>query len=108
MSDVADTSVLDIEVAYALPERQWLVAISVPQGTTARQALSLSGLADEAPGLDINSCPVGVFGRVVPDDYELSNGERVEIYRPLLHDPREQRRALAQQGSTMGKGGSED
>lgn len=93
---------LSIEVAYALPERQRLVAVKVPAGTTAREAIALSGIAAEFSGLDTAGCPLGIFGEQVQDDYVLSAGDRVEIYRPLINEPRETRRRLAASGRTMG------
>ena len=94
---------ITVEVVYALPERQKLVSVAVPPGTTAREALKLSGLGDVFGGLDIDSCPVGVFGREVEPGHVLREGDRVEVYRPLLSDPREQRRTLARRGQGMGR-----
>lgn len=94
---------LRVEVAYALPERQLLLAIDVPAGTRARDALGLAKIEQHFPDLDIQLCPLGVFGQPVADDFELRAGDRLEVYRPLLKDPREQRRELARQGSNMGQ-----
>ncbi|MBC3468870.1 RnfH family protein [Pseudomonas sp. RW10S2] len=89
---------LRIEVAYATAERQWLLACLVPHGVTLREALRLSGIAAQVPGLDIESCPVGVFGKVVaePHQRQVEEGERLEIYRPLLVDPKAMRRQRAE------------
>lgn len=89
---------LGIEVAYAIAARQWLLACRVPQGVTLREALRLSGIAAQVPGLDIESCPVGVFGKVVadPQQRQVEEGERLEIYRPLLVDPKAMRRQRAE------------
>ena len=95
-----DSGLVEIEVACAWPEKQLLRLLQVPVGTTARQALRLSGLAEEFTGLDIETAPLGVFGRVVADSYAPSAGERVEVYRPLRLDPREARKKRAQVGST--------
>ena len=95
-------STLLVEVVYALPERQKLLSVTVPTGTNAREALRLSGLAADFPELNVEACPLGVFGQEVPADYLLREGDRVEVYRPLLNDPRESRRALAARGVTMG------
>ena len=94
---------LAIEVAYALPRKQRLLVIKVPEGTTAREAVALSDIGDEFPDLDTAACPIGIFGSQVADEYVLASGDRVEIYRPLLNDPRETRRRLAASGRTMGK-----
>ena len=89
-------SLIDVEVAYALPERQALIRISVPAGTTALEAAQRSGLEARFPGLTLNDdSRLGIFGQIVPPDQPLSAGDRVEIYRPLLADPKEVRRARA-------------
>ena len=100
--DVSESELITVEVVYALPEKQKLVSVAVQAGTTARQALRLSCLAEFFPGLNAEQCPVGVFGREVDWDFVLRDGDRVEVYRPLLNDPREQRRELARRGRTMG------
>lgn len=92
-----------IEVAYALPEQQRLIRLDVAPGTTARDAVLASGTGELFPDLDTESCPLGVFGKAVEDGYILSEGDRVEIYRPLRHDPREHRRVLAARGKSVGK-----
>ena len=83
---------MDIEVAYALPERQKIVRLSLEPGTTAREAALRSGLDTEFPGLDLQSVPIGIFGNLVTDVHALQAGDRVELYRPLCVDPREARR----------------
>jgi uncharacterized protein len=90
---------IHVEVAYATPDRQWLIGLDAPAGTTAGEAIRLSGLLEELPGLDTAS--VGIFGEHVEPGRELEDGDRVEIYRPLIADPREERRAAARSGRTM-------
>lgn len=92
-----------VEVAYALPDRQALLAIQVPAGTTALQAVLQSNIASQFEGLDPRTSKLGVFGKLVSSDYVLQSGDRVEIYRPLLADPKEVRRQLAEQGKSMGQ-----
>jgi len=94
---MTETSLLGIEVVYALPGHQQIISINVPAGTNAREALRLSNLGAGFPELDVEGCPLGVFGKEVSADYLLSEGDRVEIYRPLINDPRESRRARAAQ-----------
>ncbi|WP_028241628.1 RnfH family protein [Stutzerimonas azotifigens] len=86
-----------VEVAYALPERQKLLRLSVPAGTTVREAALRSGMAKHFPGLDLAAAPLGIFGKAVPRPEErvLEEGERVEIYRPLIADPKEVRKQRA-------------
>ncbi|MDH1265866.1 RnfH family protein [Pseudomonas sp. GD03944] len=86
-----------VEVAYALADRQALVRLEVPRGTTARQAAEQSGLAAEFAGLDLANSPLGIFGKSVakPEERVLEAGERVEIYRALIADPKEVRKQRA-------------
>lgn len=96
---------LQIEVVYALPERQLLVALSVVDGTSARAAVELSGIADQFPGLNAAQCPLGLFGRRLKDaeDYRVKEGDRVEIYRPLQMDPKEIRKRRASMKKAQSK-----
>jgi len=84
-----------IEVAYALPEQQKIVALLVRPGTTAIEAVQQSGIAALFVGQDVDGAALGVFGHAVERDHVLHAGDRVEIYRPLLIDPKESRKARA-------------
>ncbi|MGE8500420.1 MAG: RnfH family protein [Pseudomonas sp.] len=86
-----------VEVAYALADRQVLVRLAVPYGTTVLGAVEQSGLAASFPGLSIADSPLGIFGKSVakPAERVLEDGERVEIYRPLIADPKEVRKQRA-------------
>ncbi|MBP5966737.1 MULTISPECIES: RnfH family protein [Pseudomonas] len=90
-------SVIEIEVVYAAVDRQVLRMVSVPEGATVRDALLKSGIGDEFPELDLAECPVGIFGKVIadPEVRLIQAGDRIEIYRPLLADPKEVRRLRA-------------
>jgi putative ubiquitin-RnfH superfamily antitoxin RatB of RatAB toxin-antitoxin module len=80
---------LPVEVAYALPEKQLILRIDVPEGTTIDEAIRLSEIAARFPELDVAAADVGIFGKVVKDrGTVLKAGDRVEIYRPLLIDPK--------------------
>lgn len=92
-----------VEVVYARPERQALHKLRVPRGTTAREAVKLSGIRGEFPEIDLDNVPLGIFGKKIKTDEALREGDRVEIYRPLKADPREVRRRLAAEGKTMGR-----
>lgn len=96
-------SYLRIEVVYARPEKQTLLKLRVPAGTTVREAARLSGIRGEFPEIDLAVNKLGVFGKKVPADTPVKEGDRVEIYRPLKADPREVRRRLAAEGKTMGR-----
>lgn len=86
---------LNIEVAYAEPGKQRLLAFQVASGTTARQAVLQSALPTEFPHVDFVAAPIGIFGKKVKDSTPLRTGDRVEVYRALLVDPKENRRRKA-------------
>ncbi|MBT5032815.1 MAG: RnfH family protein [Proteobacteria bacterium] len=96
---------MQVEVVFATRERQWLKQLSVPKGSSAIDAVRLSGLDvqyaqimgnDAEPGL-------GVFGQSVAPDHLLAKGDRVELYRPLKADFKDVRRELAKKGKVMGR-----
>lgn len=91
-----------VEVAYALPERQWLATVDVAEPATAKAAVQAAVNARDLPALDLENIVLGVWGRKVAPERLLLAGERVEIYRALKADPKEVRRALAAAGKTMG------
>lgn len=84
-------------MVYATVERQLLRTFPVPQGMSVRAALEASGITDEFPELDLATCPIGIFGKVVadPDHQVVQAGDRLEVYRPLQADPKEIRRLRA-------------
>ena len=92
-----DNRTIVVEVVYALADKQKLLRLSLPYGTTVRQAAEQSGMAVHFPGLDLASSPLGIFGKAVakPEERVLEDGERVEIYRPLIADPKEVRKQRA-------------
>lgn len=90
-------SIIHVEVAYATPEKQRIVSLELPEGTTVREAALRSGLDTQFEGLDLAKADLGIFGKVVakPDNETLADGDRVEIYRPLIADPKEVRKQRA-------------
>jgi len=92
---------LSIEVVYATPARQMLCRLQMPEGSNARQAALACKLSDSFAELDLARCELGIFGKRLqnPETYQLQTGERVEIYRPLLIDPKEIRRRRAAKGA---------
>jgi hypothetical protein len=90
-------AMIEVEVVYAAVDRQELLSVTVPAGTTVRTALLKSGIDQAFPELDLTNCPVGIFGKVIvdPDSRLAQAGDRIEIYRPLLVDPKEVRRQRA-------------
>lgn len=101
---MATSEFMTVEVAYATPEKQLILAVEVPVGATAAEAVRLSGIEEHFVGIDLEKDPLGVFGRKVKRDRVLQSGERVEIYRPLQADPKHVRRELAKLGKSMGRG----
>jgi putative ubiquitin-RnfH superfamily antitoxin RatB of RatAB toxin-antitoxin module len=79
---------LSVEVCYALPDAQTLIVVELPAGATVQQALDASGILKRFPSIDLNTQKVGVFGKLKALDTVLADHDRVEIYRPLLVDPK--------------------
>ena len=92
---MTQASTIPVEVAYALPDKQAIVPLQVPRGTTAQGAVALSGIEEQFPGLATAGADLGVFGKAVEPERKLEAGDRVEIYRPLLADPKEARKQRA-------------
>ncbi len=88
-------SLIPVEVAYATPARQAVLQIKVPSGCTVAEAIERSSIRGQFPDIRIDPDAVGIFSRKVPLDHVLQAGDRVEIYRPLLADPKETRRRRA-------------
>jgi len=105
---VSVENTIEVEVAYACPARQLILKVELPAGTTAIEAVRLSGIEEQFPEIDLATNRLGVFGKLCKGDRVLHSGDRVEIYRPLLVDPRTARRELAAAGKSMGKGGRDD
>jgi uncharacterized protein len=91
-----------VEVAFATPEKQLLKKLHVPEGASVAQVLERSDLARQFPDLVLADTSTGIWGRLVDADHQVKEGDRVELYRPLVIDPREARRELAVAGRTMG------
>jgi len=96
---------INVEVAYALPEKQIIRAVNVDAGTTLGAAIVQSGIMMDFPELELEDAKVGIFGKACAMTTVLSEGDRVEIYRPLIADPKEVRRQRAAEGKKMKKGG---
>ncbi|MFT4767406.1 MAG: putative ubiquitin-RnfH superfamily antitoxin RatB of RatAB toxin-antitoxin module [Glaciecola sp.] len=93
---MSDAETISIEVVYAMPDQQSIVKLTVPQGTTALAAAQQSGLDKQFDDLNINEdSRLGIFGQLTALTRVLRDGDRVEIYRPLLADPKEIRKERA-------------
>ena len=93
---------LKLEVAFALPERQLIVKLELPEGSTVRQAIEASGIREQFQEIEAEPV-VGIFSRKVGLDDPVQDGDRVEIYRPLLADPKQVRREKAERERALKK-----
>lgn len=82
-----------------------IIECRIEPGTSPRDAVRRSGIGRHFPEIDLDHCDLGVFGKAIAEDYELQEGDRIEIYRPLIADPKEIRRQRAARGLKTGKGG---
>ena len=101
-------SEITVEVAYALPDKQLLKVLNIPQGTTALDAVKQSGVLQMFPEIDLENIQMGIFSQVLgtkglaePASYELKAKDRVELYRPLVADPKEVRRRRAEEAKAQ-------
>ncbi|QWT45610.1 RnfH family protein [Azospira inquinata] len=101
-------SKLNVEVVYARRERQELVRVQLPEGATVRQAVEASGLLEKHPELDLAQNKLGIFSKLSKPETVLRDRDRVEIYRPLIADPKEVRKQRAAAGKVMKKGAGEN
>ncbi|MDG2395620.1 RnfH family protein [Candidatus Thioglobus sp.] len=95
---------MNIEVAYALEDKQTLLSLEVEEGVTLKQAIELSGILDSYPQIDLLKDKTGIFGKIAKLDTVLREKDRVEIYRPLIADPKQVRKERAAQGKKMRSG----
>ncbi|MGE5622194.1 MAG: RnfH family protein [Bacillota bacterium] len=87
---------IHVQVCYTRPDMQFLRDLSLPQGATLQTAVLQSGVLQAAPEIDLSVCRVGIYGKLKPLDTVLREHDRVEIYRPLVADPKESRRKRAE------------
>ncbi len=97
---------ITVEVAYAKPHVQVIIPIPVAVGTTAEEAIMQSGILSQFPEINLEKSKIGIFSKICKKDVVLRDRDRVEIYRPLIADPKEMRKLRAAQGKAMRKGGS--
>lgn len=104
---MADAETIAVEVAYARPDEQLILRLDVPAGSTLREAVEQSGILDRFTDIDPDRMKAGIFGKLKKPDQVLQDGDRVEIYRPLIADPKEVRKQRAAAGKRMKKGGGQ-
>ena len=98
---------IQVEVIYALPHEQKLLKVEVSQGTTLEGAIEISGILNKYPDIDLSSNKVGIFSKLSKLDVVVRDKDRIEIFRPLIADPKEVRRKRAEEGKVMKKGGGD-
>jgi uncharacterized protein len=103
----AQNQVITVEIAYALPHQQLIIPVKVEEGCSAEDAVNKSGILQKFPEIDLTKNQLGIFGKLTKNDTPLRHLDRVEIYRPLIADPKEVRRQRAADGKIMKKGGGD-
>lgn len=96
---------MKVSVTYAEPDHQEWIEFEAPEGTTAQEAIRMSGIQERFPHADLESKKIGIFGKPVKSGQELREGDRVEIYRPLQVDPK---KARTRQSKKKGEGQEEE
>jgi putative ubiquitin-RnfH superfamily antitoxin RatB of RatAB toxin-antitoxin module len=102
---MTEHSLISVEVAYARPDKQLILPVQVAEGSTAAEAVAHSGIREHFPEIELENLKLGIFGKLTKTTTALRAGDRVEIYRPLIADPKEVRRRRAAAGKPMRKGG---
>lgn len=96
---------ITVEVAYALPDVQRVIALEITEGLELVAAVKQSGILEEFPEIDLDNSKLGIFGKLKKANTVLRDGDRVEIYRKLIADPKQVRKDRAAQGKQTRKGG---
>ncbi len=96
-----------VEVVYALADEQALLTVELEEGSPVEEAIRRSGVLERFPEIDLGENKVGLFSKPVKLDTPLRDKDRVEIYRPLIADPKAVRKQRAAEGKAMKKGGGE-
>jgi hypothetical protein len=98
---------MSVEVLYAMPHEQLLLRVDLAEGATVEDAIRASGVLDAHPEIDLAKNKFGIFSKLVKLDEKVRDRDRVEIYRPLIADPKEVRRKRAEEGKVTKKGGGD-
>lgn len=98
---------IKVEVLHALPQEQILLTVEVHPGATVEEAIKASGILLKYPTIDLGSNKVGIFSKLTKLDTVVREKDRIEIYRPLIADPKEVRKKRAEEGKVMKKGGGD-
>ena len=95
-----------VEVVFALPDEQTLLAFEVDEGIKAEAVIHQSGILEKYPEIDLEMQKIGLFGKIITLNHTVREKDRIEIYRPLIADPKEVRKKRAAEGKKLKKGGS--
>lgn len=98
---------IQVEVAYALPQQQVIMPVKLAADATVEEAIKRSGILEKFPEIELAEFKVGIFSKLTKLEAVLRDKDRVEIYRPLIADPKEVRRQRAEAGKVMKKGGGD-
>ena len=98
---------IHVELVYALPEQQPMLRVRLAEGASVEDAIRASGILEAFPDIDLTRNKVGIFSKLVKLDEIVRDRDRVEIYRPLIADPKEVRRRRAEEGKVTKKGGGD-
>jgi putative ubiquitin-RnfH superfamily antitoxin RatB of RatAB toxin-antitoxin module len=98
-------ALIRVEIAYALRDRQSLITVEMEEGGTVAEAIRRSGVLTEFPEIDLRRAQLGIFGQRVSLEAPVRDGDRVEIYRPLIADPKDARRERVQQAQRRSRRG---
>ncbi len=104
---MASDKVISIEVSYALPDEQIILEVDIDTADTVEDAIRKSGILEQFSDIDLSTNKVGIFGKLTKLDKPLKARDRIEIYRPLIADPKEVRKKRAAEGKQMKKGGGD-
>jgi len=98
---------IQVEVVYGLAEEQALLSVDVPESSEVKEVILASGILEQFPEIDLDKVKVGLFGKLTKMDQAVRARDRIEIYRPLIADPKEVRKRRAAEGKRLKKGGVE-
>ena len=104
---MSDSEMITVEVAYARPDEQVIIPLEAEAGITLEQAIQKSAVLERFPEIELGKNKVGIFAKLAKLNTPLKAGDRVEIYRPLIADPKEVRRKREAEGKRMKKGGGD-
>ncbi|AZZ98728.1 RnfH family protein [Pseudoalteromonas sp. R3] len=94
---------IQVEVVFALPEKATTLSVDVAEGTSVEQVVLQSGILERCPEIDPTNLSLGVWNRTVKLNHVVRDGDRIEVYRPLIADPKEARRRRAEKAKEEGR-----